>query len=166
MPLPFSRNTCSGPLYLYLEKTLRYSFFGGGRRAESSSYDDGAGDRVREEEGEHPDPAEAQASVGMAAPVEPSSAEREEHARNHLPYRSWCDVCVRARALATGHSSHRDVQDRYQKPQIVLDYWFVDGRLPVLVMYERNRQALFGHLDRLFVGRFFNAPQVSKVSES
>ena len=35
--------------------------------------------------------------------VAPTKAEREEHERSHLPYRGWCETCVRARGVATAH---------------------------------------------------------------
>ena len=36
-------------------------------------------------------------------PVLPSKAEVEAHNVSHLPFRSWCSACVRARGLSLGH---------------------------------------------------------------
>ena len=46
------------------------------------------------------------------ATLEATKAEREQHRLTHLPYRSWCDVCVRARGIATGHRARRRPDER------------------------------------------------------
>ena len=104
------------------------------------------------EEGEIPTAAEAQPSIGLRAPGTPSAKEKEDHDRTHLPFREWCDVCVRARGQAHHHATHKAEQDRYSVAQLVLDFWFIGGdgdtgqeKLPILVMYEKAREVLFGH---------------------
>ena len=49
------------------------------------------------------------ATVKMNDPSMPSKAEREEHEKTHLPYRSWCRHCVlgRGKELPTGHAKRR-----------------------------------------------------------
>ena len=42
---------------------------------------------------------------------EPSKAERAEHERTHLPYRTWCKHCVAGRGVATRHKE-RDKDKR------------------------------------------------------
>ena len=85
---------------------------------------------VNQKESEDPeveggDMAEAQIAKGIPAPEAPTAKEREEHARTHLPFRQWCDVCVKARGLADKHSSQQTDPDRYKIPQLVLDFWFM-----------------------------------------
>ena len=36
-------------------------------------------------------------AIEVRAPDEPTSDERRHHGLTHLPYQSWCNVCVRAR---------------------------------------------------------------------
>ena len=59
-------------------------------------------------------------------PVKPSKREIEEHyARGHLPHRSWCEICVKARKKETPHRGgqrgERDV------PEVSMDYAFFEG---------------------------------------
>ena len=46
---------------------------------------------------------EARASIGKKSPKDPTVRQREEHERTHMPYRSWCEDCVRARARNAPH---------------------------------------------------------------
>ena len=41
--------------------------------------------------------------VGQNKVVTPTLAEREEHERTHIPYRSWCRHCFAARASNPAH---------------------------------------------------------------
>ena len=62
----------------------------------------------------------------LSSPGQPSQKEREKHAVSHIPFRSWCDHCVRGRG--------RDRQSRLiaegmkaigtELPRIVMDYGF------------------------------------------
>ena len=47
--------------------------------------------------------------VGQKKKMTPTLAEREEHERTHIPYRSWCKHCVAARA---SNPAHRGLQRR------------------------------------------------------
>ncbi len=51
----------------------------------------------------------------------PSKAERDAHARTHIPYRSWCKHCVAARGPATQRRGRRDDEER-EGPQVAVDY--------------------------------------------
>ena len=46
---------------------------------------------------------EGRQAVGLPGPERVSKEEREEHERTLLPYRSWCEVCVKARGRKRGH---------------------------------------------------------------
>ena len=39
----------------------------------------------------------------LKIPKEPSLAERLKHNENHLPYRNWCEACVRGKGKERGH---------------------------------------------------------------
>eukprot|EP00971_Amphidinium_carterae_P348665 6490618-Amphidinium_carterae.2 len=47
--------------------------------------------------------SEAAPPINVAAPQEPSAAERELHNLTHIPFRSWCEICVRSKARGTYH---------------------------------------------------------------
>ena len=49
-------------------------------------------------------------SIEVPAPGEPTSEERRHHGHTHLPYQSWCYVCVRARGRENRHESRSQVQ--------------------------------------------------------
>ena len=76
---------------------------------------------AREEEGEEARPAQV-----ARAPKGPSAAEREAHAATHLPYRSWCEWCVRHRL---DNPPHRRVDaSEHSVPEVHFDYAFVRHR--------------------------------------
>ena len=39
----------------------------------------------------------------IRAPRQPTEREREEHEVTHMPYKAWCDACVKGRAVAPHH---------------------------------------------------------------
>ena len=46
---------------------------------------------------------EGRAPVAMPVPDGPSNHEREEHELTHVPFRSWCEHCVKGRARSRAH---------------------------------------------------------------
>ncbi len=46
---------------------------------------------------------EATAAKGIKKPIRPSQAEVEQHELTHLPFRDWCEHCVRGRARDEMH---------------------------------------------------------------
>ena len=58
---------------------------------------------------------EAIPSRGVRGPVAPSRAEREEHDRTHIPYRDWCECCVRGRGQEDAHEQSSNTGE-YQIP--------------------------------------------------
>ena len=67
---------------------------------------------------------EAKGSKGISCGTKPSQREIDEHERTHMPFRSWCEHCVKGRAQSTPHY-HRDHSED-QVPTISWDYWFID----------------------------------------
>jgi hypothetical protein len=67
-------------------------------------------------------PEEAVEVKVMADPKKPSADEVAKHELYHLPYRSWCDVCVRGRGKAL---AHREGRQERTLPELHLDYMFV-----------------------------------------
>ena len=57
---------------------------------------------------------------GLPAPAEPTLTERREHELTHLPFRSWCPTCVRAKSKQNHSRTLKTKQ-----PVIQLDYAFL-----------------------------------------
>ena len=130
----------------------------------------GSADEIRERQGqEHESDArpvdgdadeiaeEARKPLMVQAPVQPTRAERDEHEKTHMPYRSWCVHCVRGRGRSDAHKTN-PVKEEYRKPQLSADYWFLGAaqgelgqedthdKTPVLVMYEKLSKCTFAHV--------------------
>ena len=72
-----------------------------GQMEEEKNEGGSAEEDEREEDKEEGD--EARASVGKRSPKDPTRKQREDHERMHMPYRSWCEDCVRSRARNAPH---------------------------------------------------------------
>ena len=63
--------------------------------------------------------------VAMSVPERPGPEEIREHEVTHIPFRSWCQACVRGRAKG---QQHRRVKERVKEletlPTISVDYGF------------------------------------------
>ena len=88
---------------------------------------------------------EAQVPKGIRAPKGPTKLEREEHDRTHLPFRAWCQHCVRGRGRNKPHRAGEqddDEQETQKVPKVSMDYFFMskeDARAsenPMLTMKE------------------------------
>ena len=59
-------------------------------------------------------------------PCTPTRAEREAHEATHLPFRSWCEVCVQGRADNPQHRRRPpQVVEEHRLPEVHLDYAFL-----------------------------------------
>ena len=61
----------------------------------------------------------------IRSPGTPSAKERQEHEVHHWPYRSWCDHCVKGRALG---QPHRTVKGEYAESsvaRVLMDYGYL-----------------------------------------
>ena len=69
-----------------------------------------------------PDELALQARTVKTLPIphEPTAQERATHELTHLPYRSWCTVCVQAKGKELQHRR----QSTEKQPVIQLDYHF------------------------------------------
>ena len=75
----------------------------------------------------------------------PSSSEIQEHNRLHMPYRSWCPVCVSAKAPDLPHFRRGAAEeDSAQRDEVSLDYCFmkdVVGGPTATVLAGRDRKS-------------------------
>ena len=58
----------------------------------------------------------------MNDPKQPSKEEFEEHAKTHLPFRSWCRHCVRGRGKEMAHYKAEEASGFHE---IHLDFFFM-----------------------------------------
>jgi hypothetical protein len=78
----------------------------------------------------------------MHDPKMPTKDEVEMHRLTHLPYRSWCEECVKGRGVEMPHWSRRGGVEE-GSPEFHLDFCFPgeeagEGLLTVLVVRERR----------------------------
>ena len=79
------------------------------------------GARSQGELGER-EPEECEAVRSIKTPLRPNAQEVMEHEDTHLPYRDWCEHCVRGRALGQGHARSTPAS---KIPVVALDYFFM-----------------------------------------
>ena len=85
-----------------------------------------------EVDGEHQDIEFEEEVVGdevrgpklLKDPGAPSPAEVERHNVTHMPYRSWCPICVEGRARDRPHR-HQAGQESNELSEVVFDYGFL-----------------------------------------
>ena len=66
----------------------------------------------------------ARAASAKALPQYPSDAERLAHELHHLPFRSWCQFCVKGRARDDPHKVQGS--EKSTVPVVSLDYCFLN----------------------------------------
>ena len=83
-------------------------------------------------------------------PGTPTQSEVDEHDKTHLPYRSWCPVCVMAKGKEDGHFSRETVDKG--RPIVAFDFKSFgqdpkeDDKLTALVMRDRVTKTTCAHL--------------------
>ena len=78
----------------------------------------------------------------MCSPCKPSALEVEEHNLTHLPYRSWCEHCVRGRKKELPHAAVKGKSPQ-ALPEFHFDWAFPGEEQPgetitILVGRQRN----------------------------
>jgi len=75
-----------------------------------------------DEEGDEEEGEEAKVAKPMRDPGQPTMAEREAHEATHLPFRIWCDACVKGRR---DNPPHRKMpEEEHTKAEVAMDYCF------------------------------------------
>ena len=70
---------------------------------------------------------EGGAPIAMAVPESPSNHEREEHELTHIPYRSWCEHCVKGRARSRAHKRRNQEikkEELKKATRIYMDFYY------------------------------------------
>ena len=96
---------------------------------------------------------EAEELKHVPAPVLPARAEVESHNVSHLPFRSWCSVCVRGRGLSLGHRKvDAEMMEAEEIPIVSVDHGFfgqpedsAHDTLPVLIVRDRKSKGIWSH---------------------
>ena len=81
-------------------------------------------------------------------PGQPTEKEREEHNVLHMPYRSWCEDCVRGRKKNPAHL--HEVYEPPEGPEVGADYGFMrdtgeEENITILVVRDREWRVTFSH---------------------
>ena len=76
----------------------------------------------------------------MQNPMLPSKPEREMHELTHVPFRSWCEHCVRGRGEGVRHEAGKEMPEQ---TEVHMDFFFVgdedqNEKLEVLAARERT----------------------------
>ena len=93
------------------------------RDAETARVDDSM-EQDREEEEEQP---ETEGVNARRSPKEPTELERLRHEATHVPYRSWCQHCVRGHGRRKPHYRKAEGDSEGTVPKISMAYFFLRG---------------------------------------
>ena len=84
-------------------------------------------------------------------PGDPTPEEREQHNATHIPYRSWCPICVKGRGKEESHKRQKG-GDESCKPHICFDYKSFgqeddyDDKATALVIKDETTKMKFAHI--------------------
>merc|ERR1712026_445249 len=70
---------------------------------------------------------EGKKAKAMPTPTTPTKKEREEHEITHIPYRSWCEHCVRGRGRHKGHRAREPEakeEEASRVTKIYMDFYY------------------------------------------
>ena len=108
-------------------------------------------DDGEDETGDDDGVKEARVAKGKKSPKEPTRQEREEHELTHMPFRSWCEDCVKSRAINAHHrtKSAKDPLEEVKVARVHMDYFFMSRedesacRNPLFVMADEKSGARY-----------------------
>lgn len=90
--------------------------------------------------------AQGEEPCSMSNIYTPTKEEYDKHRRTHLPYRTWCPICVHSKRENTGHRQHGK---QYRGlPVISLDCMFMgngaeDENKPIVVMHDSESEGIW-----------------------
>ena len=83
--------------------------------------------------------------------VKPKREEYDQHMITHIPYRSWCEFCVRGKAKNDAHASTS--KESREVPMISCDYLVrskanaeSEGSMPVIVTIDHDTNWISAHM--------------------
>ena len=112
-------------------KTLTYQWTGSTNFEEETNYK-----ATYESDNEEQHTQQARSAKGLPQPKQPTAQERAEHELTHLPYRSWCETCVRTKGRADNHPRQTSKQ-----PVIQVDITYIrtveeKSNIPILTAID------------------------------
>ena len=94
----------------------------------------------------------------LNSPIKPSAEAIAQHYTNHLPYRNWCPVCVKAKGVEAPHrrgANAADEEDKGGVPVVGIDYNALDeemqqvdesaAKLKTMVMKDETTGNVYQH---------------------
>ena len=85
----------------------------------------------------------------LKTPVMPSKEDVQSHFATHLPYRSWCRICIKAKLKEDGHFRVKVEKKQEGLPIISLDYQDMNedskAKQKVIIGKDELTGATFGH---------------------
>ena len=99
---------------------------------------------AEEQEADEEEQMEAAEVRAKRGPTEPTEAEMLKHEATHVPYRSWCQHCVRGRGRRKPHYRRDEGEGGNKAPKVSMDYFFLGGEEceasenPVFVMLDEE----------------------------
>ena len=85
-------------------------------------------------------------------PREPTEAEWIKHEATHIPYRSWCQQCVRGRGRCKPHHRRTEADPENAVPKVSMDYFFLGSEeteaaeSPMFVMVDEEKGNRFARM--------------------
>ena len=94
----------------------------------------------------------------LSNPMKPPKSDIEQHfASGHVPFRNWCDICIKARGVEASHfRTNRQSDPETQLPFFSCDYCFPTSKddpeckITVLVIKEHTRKYFFATVVSLY----------------
>ena len=110
-----------------------------GETGEEVNFDDDDNDETCEE---------CRPAIMLKCPRLPTQREVDEHNMTHLPFRDWCEYCVKAKARNVGH--YRQKKKEHLIPHVHIDYAFFgvaeEGeKMIVQVARDEDNRGIFVH---------------------
>ena len=89
--------------------------------------------------------AEAQDARVKSSPARPSADEVARHDVTHVPYRSWCPICVAASAREDRHPRQTKIDTEEGLPVIHADYDLLEDDLTLLIVKDKQSGAALAY---------------------
>ena len=87
------------------------------------------------------------------APVKPSQKEVEEHEKTHIPFRAWCEHCIKGQAVSDPHKNQASEDTHRDWATISMDYMWLktddkgEGQgMPIIVTHDSESKGITAHV--------------------
>ena len=108
--------------------------------------------RAQEEASIHDEEEHEKAPIVIVKdPSAPTPKEKEDHEITHLPHRSWCPICVKARGKEDPHYSKKNSKAIKGKPVVSFDYKSfgqetgIDDKVTAIIVRDETK-TIYSHL--------------------